>query len=65
MIINYYLFLVNLLIIDSINKYFVRILFLGLGECKYINILLVVKFDGKLSVLFILLIFLVIIVIIF
>ena len=51
MIINYHSFLVNLLITDSINKHSVRISFPGLGECKYINISLAVKFDGKLSVL--------------
>ena len=51
MIINYQSFLVNLLITDSINKHSVRISFPGLGECKYINISLAVKFDGKLSVL--------------
>ena len=47
MIINYQSFLVNLLITDSINKHSVRISFPGLGECKYINISLAVKFDGK------------------
>ena len=51
MIINYQSFLVNLLITDSIKKHSVRISFPGLGECKYINISLAVKFDGKLSVL--------------
>lgn len=47
MTINYQSFLVNLLITDSINKHSVRISFPGLGECKYINISLAVKFDGK------------------
>ena len=47
MIINYQSFLVNLLITDSINKHSVRISFHGLRECKYINISLAVKFDGK------------------
>lgn len=47
MIINYQSFLVNLLITDSIKKHSVRISFPGLRECKYINISLAVKFDGK------------------
>ena len=47
MIINYQSFLANLLITDSIKKHSVRISFPGLRECKYINISLDVKFDGK------------------